>query len=298
MDSAASGASSLPRITIRGADLTYNDLGEGQPLVLIHANVSDIRSWDAVTPLLAKNFRVITYSRRYAWPNNEIADNVADPWEDHADDLEAMIEKLDIAPAHLMGNSTGATVALLLAKKRPDLVKSLILEEPPLISLFLPTIPPSLIDVLKLLWFHPWSFWPTIHFGATVVGPTTNAFKKGDNEAALRVFSRGILGQDFDQRLSNARREQMRDNAKPHRALLCYGRMPKLLESDIQKIKIPALVMTGEMTVMSQRHINQRLAVLLPNGKEVEIAEASHLMHEDQPQEVARVVMEFTSAIS
>jgi pimeloyl-ACP methyl ester carboxylesterase len=154
MASMAFEASSLPRMTIRGANLAYKDLGEGQPLVLIHANISDIRSWDPVAPHLAKNFRVITYSRRYAWPNDEIQDNVADPWQDHADDLEAMIEKLDIAPAHLMGNSTGATVALLLAKKRPDLVKSLILEEPPLISLFLPTTPPPLMDVLKLLWFH------------------------------------------------------------------------------------------------------------------------------------------------
>ena len=294
----ASEASSLPRMTIRGADLAYKDLGEGQPLVLIHANISDIRSWDSVAPRLAKNFRVITYSRRYAWPNEEIPDNVADPWEDHTDDLEAMIEKLDIAPAHLMGNSTGATVALLLAKKRPDLVKSLILEEPPLISLFLPTTPPPLMDVLKLLWFHPWSFLPTIHFGATVMGPTTNAFQKGDNEVALKVFSRGVLGQHFDQQLSNARREQIRDNAKPLRALLCYGQLPKLLEPDIQKIKITALVMTGEKTVLSQRHINQRLAVPLPNVKEVEIPGASHLMHEDEPQEVARVVTEFVSAIS
>jgi pimeloyl-ACP methyl ester carboxylesterase len=131
-----------------------------------------------------------------------------------------------------------------------------------------------------------------------VIGPTTNAFKKGDNEAALKIFSRGVLGQGFDQQLSSARREQMRDNAKPHRALLCYGQMPKLLESDMQKIKTPTLVMTGEMTVLSQRHINRRLAVLLPNAKEVEIPEASHLMHEDQPQEVARVVIEFVSMIS
>jgi pimeloyl-ACP methyl ester carboxylesterase len=298
MASTASEASSLQRMTIRGAQLAYNDIGQGQPLVLVHANISDIRSWDSVTPQLAKKFRVIAYSRRYAWPNDEISDKVADPWEDHADDLEAIIEKLDIAPAHLLGNSTGATVALILANKRPDLVKSLILEEPPLISLFLPITPPSLMDVAKLLWFHPWSFLPTIYFGATVIGPTTNAFKRGDNEAALKVFSRGVLGYGFDQRLSNARREQMRDNSKPHRALLCHGEMPKILDSDVQKVNTPALVITGEMTVLSQRHINRRLAVLLSNAREVEICNASHLMHEDQPEEVARVVVEFVSAMS
>ena len=114
--------------------------------------------------------------------------------ENHADDLADVIEKLAIAPAHILGNSTGATVALILAKKRPDLVKTLVLEEPPLISLFLPTTPPSLMDVVRLLWLHPWSFIPTMHFGATVVGPTSNAFKKGDDETAIKTFFRGVLG--------------------------------------------------------------------------------------------------------
>lgn len=284
-------------MTIRGAGLAYNDIGQGEPLVLVHANISDIRSWDAVLPLFAKSFRVIAYSRRYASPNDEIADNKADPWEEHAYDLAEIIEKLEIGPAHILSNSTGATVALLLAKKRPDLVKSLMLEEPPLISLFLPTIPPSLTDVAGLLWYHPWSFLPTMYFGATVMGPTTNAFKKGDDEAALRIFARGVLGSEFEQRLTDARREQMRANAKPLRALLCYGVLPKFLAADVQEITTPTLVMTGEMTVVSQRQINQRLALLLPNAREVEIRGASHLMHEDQPEEVARVVADFVSVM-
>jgi hypothetical protein len=43
----------------------------------------------------------------------------------HADDLAALIEKIDIASVHMLGNSTGASVALIPAKRRPDLVRTL-----------------------------------------------------------------------------------------------------------------------------------------------------------------------------
>jgi len=295
MASRGSDAADFQQISIRGAKLAYKDTGKGENLVLVHANISDIRSWDFVAPMLASEFRVIAYSRRYAWPNDEIADGIADPWEDQAVDLAEMIEKLGIAPAHVLGNSTGATVALLLAKRRPDLVKTLILEEPPLTSLFLPTTPPSLIDVAKLLWFHPWSFLPIMYFGAAVIGPTANAFKKGDDETALKVFSQGVIGPNFDERLSQERRKQMRDNVKPHKALLCYGKLPIFLDADVESIQMPVLVVTGKETSTAHRHINQRLVVLLPDVEEVEIQGASHLVHEDQPEEVVGAVIQFVS---
>lgn len=288
----------LQRMAVRDVELAYTDTGKGEPLVLVHANISDIRSWDTVVRLLASTFRVIAYSRRYAWPNEEIRENSADPWEEHAEDLAAIIEQLKIGPAHVLGNSTGATVALLLAEKRPELVRSLTLEEPPLISLFLPDIPPSLSDIASLLWYHPRSFLPTMLFGASVMGPTTNAFKGGDNDNALEIFSRGVLGSEFYRRLTNMRREQMKSNMKPLRALLCYGKLPVFGETNARAIKVPSLVLTGEMTVVSQRQINQRLALLLPGAQEAELRGASHLMHEDQPEEVVRVVCEFVARSS
>ena len=55
------------------------------------------------------------------------------------------------------------------------------------------------------------------------------------------------------------------------------------------------MVINGEKAVANQRHINQRLALLLPDVRMVEIRGASHLLHEDQPEEVARAVMDFVS---
>ena len=48
------------------------------------------------------------------------------------DDLVALLEALDCVPAHVAGNSSGATIALGLAARRPDAFRSLTAHEPPL----------------------------------------------------------------------------------------------------------------------------------------------------------------------
>jgi len=53
----------------------------------------------------------------------------------HARSLVDLIAHLDIAPVHLFGNSMGGAVALQLAARRPDLVRSLTLISPALPSL-------------------------------------------------------------------------------------------------------------------------------------------------------------------
>jgi pimeloyl-ACP methyl ester carboxylesterase len=175
-------------------------------MVLIHANISDARSWAPVEDALAERFRVISYSRRYATPNAPIADGADDPWSVHVDDLAGLIETLALGPVHAVGNSTGAYLGLLLARQRPELVKSLVLEEPPVVPLFLPSTPPTLSQVVGLLWARPRAFAPIIKFGATVVGPASSAFAKNDDAKGLEIFVRGVLGDAAYAKVTPARR--------------------------------------------------------------------------------------------
>jgi pimeloyl-ACP methyl ester carboxylesterase len=52
-----------------------------------------------------------------------------------AEDLAALIEALDLAPAHIAGVSWGGSIVLRLASRRPELFLSLIVHEPPLFGL-------------------------------------------------------------------------------------------------------------------------------------------------------------------
>ena len=61
------------------------------------------------------------------------------PLSDHVADLRALITQLKATPAHLVGNSYGAYVALALAMDHPELVRGLALAEPPV----WPLLPPK-----------------------------------------------------------------------------------------------------------------------------------------------------------
>lgn len=124
----------MPFATIDGARLYYTLEGEsGEPLVLVHGSWDDHHTWDPVAPGLATHFRVLRYDRR-GHSQSEAPPGQGSVHEDVAD-LEALIEHLDLAPAHLAGNSFGASIALRLASKRPDILRSVIVHEPPLIDL-------------------------------------------------------------------------------------------------------------------------------------------------------------------
>jgi hypothetical protein len=77
----------------------------------------------------------------------------------------------------------GAFVRLLLAIREPGLARTLVLAEPPVITLFVSNSPkPS--EILRLMLSRPRTAVSIVRFGATGVGPATAAAKRGDTEAA------------------------------------------------------------------------------------------------------------------
>jgi pimeloyl-ACP methyl ester carboxylesterase len=109
---------------------------------------------------------------------------VDDQLEVHVRDLVALIEEQELGPVHLLGNSSGAFVSLLVADQRPDLVRSLSLEEPPVVSMFLQALPPKPVEMFKLLVTAPGAAVAFAKFGAGTMGPTVKAFQQGNDDAA------------------------------------------------------------------------------------------------------------------
>lgn len=153
--------------------------------------------------LFSQKYRVISYSRRFACPNKQ-AGNIAteNTIEENASDLAELIRKLDLSSAHLVGHSYGAFTALYCAYRNPDLVKTLVLGEPPV----LPFLAKShLKDDLESL----------SGFRDNAQKPAIEAFERGDSEKAVRAFVDGVMGKRnvFDQIPEHARRLMM-DNAE------------------------------------------------------------------------------------
>ncbi len=124
----------MPKDTVNGVQLYWELTGElGDLLVLVHGSWGDHHNWDAVVPGLSRSFRVLTYDRR-GHSHSERPAGHGSVREDVAD-LAALIEHLQLGPAHIAGNSFGGSIVLRLAGERPDLFRSLIVHEPPLFGL-------------------------------------------------------------------------------------------------------------------------------------------------------------------
>jgi pimeloyl-ACP methyl ester carboxylesterase len=121
----------MPRMCANDIEIHYEAAGRGDPLVLVHGSWSDHRNWQQVMPALAHSFLVVAYDRR---GHGQSQRAVHASRRDQEDDLAALIEALDCGPAHIAGTSFGASIAIGLAARRPDLIRSVIAHEPPLLS--------------------------------------------------------------------------------------------------------------------------------------------------------------------
>ena len=113
--------------------LFYESIGSGDPLVLVHGSWTDHESWQLVVPGLARSFRVLTYDRRgHSLSERPLGQGSR---REDEEDLAALMEALDLALAHVAANSFGASIALGLAARRPDLFRSLMVHEAPLMGI-------------------------------------------------------------------------------------------------------------------------------------------------------------------
>lgn len=123
----------MPVSIINGIHIYSEWQGEGPPLVLVHGSWGDHRNWDPVVPGLARTLRTLTYDRRGHSQSDRLPGQGS--IDDDAADLAALITAERIAPAHVVGNSFGASIVLKLAVAQPDLFASLTVHEPPLLGL-------------------------------------------------------------------------------------------------------------------------------------------------------------------
>jgi len=185
----------LPNLDVNNASFEYLERGSGEPLVLVHGSASDCRTWRLQRDEFGRHFRTIAYSRRHHWPNQPIAPGVDYSMAVHVDDLEALLLSQQATPAHLVAHSYGAFVALLLAIRAPQCVRTLVLAEPPVITLFVSNSPTPL-EILRLLVTRPGTAATIIGFGITGLGPAKAAVRRGDMDGAMRVFGRATLGSE------------------------------------------------------------------------------------------------------
>ena len=262
----------MPNLAVAGVELTYEERGTGNALVLIHGTGEQIELWGRGLDELPRSHRVIAYDRRgYGRSRHR---PVRD-YRRHVADAIEVLERLGDGPAMLVGHSSGASIALVVAGERPDLVRGVVLLEPPFHGLrnatgsFLAMIARAKAEQLR---GRP-------REGATIFFRWATAYRTGGNA--------------FD-RQPPALRELMLDNARPVLAELdphptgsAFQHVPR---RSISAIQTPTTVMLGDLSQPLFHRAHAWLIRALPAIQTVRVPAASHDIANDAPGEVTAAV--------
>lgn len=119
----------MPHIRIRKALLTYTVTGTGpETIVLVHGLMLASPSWHHQVAHLSQTHRVITFDLRGQGASEKTRDGL--DLDSLAEDTAALIAALAPQGAHLAGFSMGSFVAMRVAARHPDLVRTLTLIGP------------------------------------------------------------------------------------------------------------------------------------------------------------------------
>ena len=249
------------------------------PVVLIHGGLGDYREWNPQIERISSHYRVIAYSRRYNYPNNN-----AEVPADHsaiveAQDLAALLDALKLERVHIVGYSYGALTALFFATEHPERVRSLTMAEPPILR-WLSEIPGGQTELDK--------------FMQTMWRPAGEAFRRDDSEAALRITCDYFSGKGSYDQLPTGFKQSLIDNIREWKALTTSrDAFPMLSRDTVASLKLPILLITGEKTLVPLRMINDALNHLLRNAKEITIPGATHDMWIEDPERCGQATVNF-----
>jgi non-heme chloroperoxidase len=280
----------MPSVDADGVSLYYEESGAGQAIVFAHGIPTDHRTWTLQVGEFSKAYQTISYSRRYAYPNQRQGDLTDSTVENNAADLKAMIEKLGVGPVHLVGHSYGGFIAAMLAAEHPELVRSLVLVEPA-ISTLLVEDANNQGQMLSLLLRSPSVALSARRFQSNSLHPSLKALDAGQTERAVELNVDGVEDKKGAfASMPDATRKMMLDNARTIAEL--RTKFPSFRER-AGRIACKTLVVNGAQSALWLRRIGELTAAAVPKCEAAKIANARHFPHLENPAEFNQRVLAF-----
>jgi pimeloyl-ACP methyl ester carboxylesterase len=250
--------------------------GSGAPIVLLHAGVADRRMWSNQLQWLSAEFRALAYDRR-GFGQTAHAD---EPYS-HVKDLLAVIDAMTSRAAILVGCSQGGRIAIDTVLAYPDRVCALVLvapavsgepdsdDFPPLIRAMVEELERAEeagdLDRINAIEAHAW-----------LDGPLAREGRVGGALRELFLEMNGIA----------LRSEPLGTELEP----------PSAIEH-LHRIKVPTLLIWGDLDFPDVQQRCRQLAAALPNALACELAGTAHLPNLEQPTEFNRELRAFLSQL-
>lgn len=285
------GTSQSVYLDVRGLRLHLRCWGrpDAPKVFLLHGFLDCSATWSDVGAALARDFRVLALDQRGFGESQWTQENYWFP--DYVADLDEVVRQLSPSePLRLIGHSMGAQVVSLYTGLRPGRVSKLAILD----GLFLPDMGPALAPKRLRGWLDELADPPRQKFYESLEYLAQRVKRQHphlSDERALFV-ARGWSRREADGRLSLAA-----DPMHRMRGPVLYRAAESM--AVWSEITAETLFVHAEKSAFSGAASNEEMArrrACFRQHREIGIAGAGHMLHFDQPEATARVILEFLKA--
>jgi len=263
----------MPYANINGQNLYYRDSGggDGPAIVFSHGLLMDHEMFGPQLHVFRHHYRCITWDER---GHGRTADDHIEPFSyyDSADDLAALLAHLGIKQAVLAGMSQGGYLSLRCALTHPEIVRALIL-----IDTQAQTEDPAEVGRYKQM-IEVWA-------------------QQGLSDQIADTIEQIILVKGWSGTETWRHKWQQ---WQPHNLQACFHALVSRddISDRLGQIKMPALVIHGEVDMAITLDRAKDMVQRLPDAKLVTVPGAGHAVNLTHPAPVNAVIESFLSGLS
>lgn len=268
-------------IKLGGVMYDVEEVGAGEPLLLLHGFTGSKETWRSFLSSWSKHFRVIAVDLLGHGKTEHPVDEARYNIEVVAHDLLILVDSIHAEQVHILGYSMGGRLAVTFASLYPKRVRSLVLESTTAGLEEKEEREARVQKDRKLA-----NFIETAGIPAFV-----------DKWEAVPLFaSQKRLSKSSRDRLRN---ERLRNNeiglANSLRGM-GTGVQPSCWHR-LHKFQMPVLLLCGEY---DEKFIGilSRMEYMLPNARIIQISDAGHAIHVEQPEKFDTIVMGFLNSLT
>jgi pimeloyl-ACP methyl ester carboxylesterase len=262
----------MPTMSINGARIYYENAGAGpETIVFAHGLLCNTRLFDHQVAALKDRYRCIAFDFR-GQGQSEVTRSGYD-MDTLTEDAAGLIRALNVGPCHFLGLSMGGFVAMRLALRHPELIRSLVL-----VSTSADEEPRERLFRYKVMSFI--ARWISMRLVAGKV--------KGI------MFAQKFLTDPARAAEQEEWRQRLLANSPVGATRAAYGVFSRLpIIDQIAVIRVPTLIIVGENDIATPPEKSRRIQERIAGSKVVVVAGSGHTVTVEEPAAVNAAIVDF-----